>query len=289
MPTNKSSPLFYPVLLCTFALLALAACADVNHLRQAQSDFNAAAKADWEEFLKEPDPTTIEEQIPASASNALYASAIMELDQLALKKQSLQNNHLWGVALTLRSLCLWKLGRYDQALQISSEALSNDKDQLSGRDTAVLKAIPTLVAIDESWQKIYQMELGYPDGDYKDIYALLGPDCKDGRCGAISTLSTLLQNKELTPAMRIYLLQVKLVALANLERALFFADSQIGTTDCPCKHYQNTYPKLSNELTKTLNELDVAFRSKMGSSRVSPRQSWENSGKFSCYPRSNCP
>jgi hypothetical protein len=93
-----------------------------------------------------------------------YASALLSLGKLEPKdQQSLQQDSLWSTALSLRALCQWRLGQYDQALNSANQAQTAATNQRANAITQLneldrlLKlqepgtGAPTLVTY---WQKL---------------------------------------------------------------------------------------------------------------------------------------
>src|SRR4051812_28872527 len=100
---------------CLALLLALASgCASVNRLREAHDAFNqAAAVENAQRFDSNPASATAS----LSAVRTGYASALLSLDKMeSADERSLRQDGLWGTALTLKALCQWRLGQFQQAL-----------------------------------------------------------------------------------------------------------------------------------------------------------------------------
>src|SRR5258707_1246385 len=111
-------------------------CVNINRLREAQDAFNQSAAAENSVRL-EANPADTAATL--TSVRAGYASALLSLSKLEPKDQhSLQQDGLWGTALTLKALCQWRLGQYSQAMATAAEAQNNATNQLYPRDRAML-------------------------------------------------------------------------------------------------------------------------------------------------------
>lgn len=130
-------------------MLGLAACAEVNHLREAQSAFSAAAQAE----------NAIQEQaIPNLAATSTiglgYTNAIASLDSLSAEEISrLKDQGLWGNVLILKAMAYWRLKKYENALKTAREAASLQKN-LGTRDRVMAEILPHLISSDENHEKL---------------------------------------------------------------------------------------------------------------------------------------
>jgi hypothetical protein len=190
------------------AAIFLAGCVSINRLREAQDSFSRAAAAENSaRFEGNPaDAAASLASVPAG-----YASALLSLNKLEPKdRQSLQQDGLWGTALTLKALCQWRLGQYSQAISSAAEAQSTATNQIYPRDQAILTALPGLIKTDQAYAKI----LGNaPLQDVEDL--LIGPN------GAIADVEKARANTDKDHPVQIYLIQAQLAAYRNYTVALY--------------------------------------------------------------------
>jgi tetratricopeptide (TPR) repeat protein len=190
------------------ALVAMlvAGCASVNRLREAQDSFNQAAAAEnAARFDANPSDTAAS----LASVRSGYASALLSLGKLEPKdQQSLQQDGLWSTALTLKALCQWRLGQYDQALTAANEALNTSTNQVYPRDAALLGALPGLIKTDQGYSKILT------NAPFADIQALL-----TGDNGAVANLQSARALVDKDHPVQIYLIQAQLAAYRNFQVA----------------------------------------------------------------------
>jgi hypothetical protein len=192
--------------------LALAAvltvgCASVNRLREAQDSFNQAASAEnAARFDANPSDTTAS----LVSARSGYASALLSLAKIESKDQaSLQHDGLWGAALSLKSLCQWRLSQYEQALVSVEQARNSGTNQIHPRDRALLAALPGLIKVDQAYSKILNQA---PLADVKDL--LVGDN------GAVANLQAARALVDKDHPVQIYLIQGQLAAYRNYTVAL---------------------------------------------------------------------
>ena len=113
-------PLAFPrVAVVTFSLvlcLLAAGCQTVSSLRDAQDTFNRAAAAEnaLRADLNRPlDGGGADTMIGLGAVRSGYASALLILNRITSESANkLRNDQLLGDALTLKALCVWRLGQF---------------------------------------------------------------------------------------------------------------------------------------------------------------------------------
>lgn len=206
------------------AALALSGCASVNHLREAQDAFNEASSlanaARVDSFAK---PPTLDAGLAAPAAavdrevrvRALYASALVSLDQAGADEAKLRADGLLGTARTLRALTLWRLGSYQKAIDAAEAALRIGEDQLLPRDKVLLHAIPALVHVDEAFDLMQkESAAGISAPTLARIDALL-----IGEGGAIASLESQCRGLAPDDPMLGYLLQAELAGYVNYKNA----------------------------------------------------------------------
>ena len=192
--------------LALVAVLA-AGCVSVNRLREAQDAFNQAATAE-NAVQFENDPANTAANL--ASVRAGYASALLSLGKLEPKdERTLQQDGLWGTALTLKSLCQWRLGQYSQALASAVEAQGNATNQVYPRDRALLVALPGLIKTDQAYTKIFS---NAPLAEVEEL--LTGPN------GAIANIQNARANTDKDHPVQIYLIQAQLAAYRNFTVAL---------------------------------------------------------------------
>jgi hypothetical protein len=128
-------------------------CAEVNYLRDAQSAFSEAARL--ENTLRTNQSPTIEvdddQLLLQTEIRSGYASAIASIDSLDSRQiEALKSDKLWGVALTLKAMSLWRLGNYDEMEIVARDANALGTDQIYPRDKAMLLALPGLRRVNEA-------------------------------------------------------------------------------------------------------------------------------------------
>lgn len=206
----------------------LSAC-EINHLREAQATFNATAQADDEMRLALASPS--KDKIVSGADPTLnitsgYASVIVSLNNLAENREqssSLKKDGLWGIALAMKGLSYWRLGKYDQVDGVYKEAMLLMKDgTLGGRDRALIAALPGLVRNTQA----YGMFSAPPPA------CAAGGTCSDDQQGFIDTVCLLANaddkvaqaRKEANPQnpIQVYLIQTQMATVRNLRVALAY-------------------------------------------------------------------
>ena len=153
-------------------VLWVAACAEINHLRDAQEAFNAAAMADNRARMMVPDSD--QEQMPdqISTARAGYSSVILSLERLEASdaKAKLEADGLMGNVYALKAMAYWRLHDYDRALGAVAEA-QRGAGTLGPRDAAMMAAMPGLIRNDQAYQKITAADGSQQDFD--DVERLL--------------------------------------------------------------------------------------------------------------------
>jgi hypothetical protein len=203
---------------------AFSGCASVNHLREAQEAFNEASAlandARFESFAK---PPTLDAALAAPSAaidreariRALYASALVSLDQAGADEAKLRADGLLGTAETLRALTFWRLGAFAKAVAAAEAAAQLGDEQLLPRDKILLRAVPSLVHIDEAFDLMQkESAAGISVETLARIDALL-----IGASGAIDALDAQCRVLASDDPMLGYLLQAKLAGYANYKNA----------------------------------------------------------------------
>ena len=217
------------------ALLCVVAtgCASVNRLREAQDSFNQAAAA---ENAARVDAKASDTAASLTSVRSGYASALLSLSKLEPKdQQSLQQDGLWSTALSLRALCQWRLGQYDQALNSANAAHNAATNQVYPRDQALLAALPGLIKTDQAYFKTMT------NGPFADIQELL-----TGDRGAVADLQNARAMVDKDHPVQVYLVQAQLAAYRNFQ----VAQDRLNHSTVDPGH-----PARANAITQ-LNELD---------------------------------
>ena len=209
--------------LCALAVgLALpVGCGGVNQLREAQSAFNEAAalenslRFDPERLVQADGSATVGGLASVQSG---YAAALHSLEALdSNEEQALKHEKLWGVALTLKALTYWRLGRHDEALDTAATVNAEASDQLFPRDAAVVRALPGLVKTDLAYQ--YTVETATLDAVAKANSLAKVKGYLLGNEGAQGDLKAALAKVDAEHPVRVYLLQAKLATYRNLRVA----------------------------------------------------------------------
>jgi hypothetical protein len=144
-----------------FYVLVLTGCAEINHLRDAQSSFNEAArienqmKISGDMFSDSENLRDSKNLMKETEVRVGYASAIASIDKLKPEQQEkLKADKLWGVALTIKAMSYWRLGDYDKMEATAQEIKSISDTQVYPRDRALLLALPGLRRVDEAHAKL---------------------------------------------------------------------------------------------------------------------------------------
>jgi tetratricopeptide (TPR) repeat protein len=131
------------------------------------------------------------------------------------EEASLKNNRLYGTVLTLKALCYWKLKEYEEALEVKKETEKIDNKQLIPRDKQIFQLLTALIAIDETLPIVEGMsgkETNFKQKDFDRVKEiLLASD--EINCAAVCTIDSVLNDPTLDKAMKIYVQQLKLMAL----------------------------------------------------------------------------
>jgi hypothetical protein len=182
-------------------------CASINRVREAQDAFNqGAASENNQRFDRDPSVATA----ALAAARSSYASALLSLTKIDNRdKEQLIRDDLWGTVLTLKALCQWRLGHYDDALATSSEARGKTTGSLFPRDRAILVALPGLIKTDQAYEKTLRK------GPLDDIATLLvGPR------GAVVDIQNGRASIDSDHGVQLYLIQAQLAAYRNYAVAL---------------------------------------------------------------------
>jgi len=236
-------------------ILLLAGCAEINHLRDAQSSFNEAARL--ENLMKTSGGMPSDSENLRDSKNLMketevragYASAIASIDELKPEQQEkLKADKLWGVALTVKAMSYWRLGDYDKMEITAREIKSISDEQVYARDRAILLALPGLRRVDEAHAKL-EAPINSGSSEQK-------AELKKKRLDAIERLvknasddfSEARQSVPEQHQVRAYLFQAELAGYKNLLDAR--AKQQGGGT---------LNVEEENHVAMLIKELDCAF------------------------------
>jgi hypothetical protein len=253
----------------TIALLVvLTGCQHINHLREAQDAFNAAAQtenrarlgpllgdpskqADLDAQLQRPAEDVLAE---ANTVRSGYTAALLSLRQMSGKEKSaLKADRLWGAAVTLQALAEWRLGKYDEALETAALAQQDAKDQLFPRDAATLAALPGLIKIDLAFEKIFSMSPSFTNDSQGSAFTnttvlaanqvllaemrqrLVGADGGTAESSAVEDLRAARALAGSGHPVNIYLIQSQLAAYRNYQVAHFKTNGRNPGPEDPAK------------------------------------------------------
>jgi len=148
--------------------VVVSSCTQLNYLREAQNHFSDGAALENKQlfgFDTALEPSGNLDQVPQAyltqpSPLLYYQMALSDVDQALMKPDDLLKDQLLGHALALRTLCSWKLGKFEEALQqardaqtaLSAQALAFD------RDLATMEAIEGLVATERAHLAIMELE-----------------------------------------------------------------------------------------------------------------------------------
>lgn len=133
-----------------FVVLLLASgCQHLRHLDQAQQAFSQGAE------LENQSRFSGNTASPGPSPVYHYTRSYGHLNK-AIRgsgKKKLIEDHVYGHALTIKSLCEWKMGQYQQAINTANQAKrafirEGQQGFQSPRDLAIMQALPSIIAID---------------------------------------------------------------------------------------------------------------------------------------------
>jgi hypothetical protein len=129
-----------------FLLLFVSSCAQLNKLDLAQRSFSEGATIE--------NNAQMLQQLTAVSPEAYYKIAYASVQESLKKSGKLKEDGLLGNAYTLKSLCEWKLGKYDLASDNAKIALTylvdkNNPNALLTRDGAVMKSMDALINLEQ--------------------------------------------------------------------------------------------------------------------------------------------
>jgi hypothetical protein len=162
------------VLICFVILASGCGIRHIQALRDAETVFNRASEADNRERFSNAEGIT-------SAGSALadYRLAAKMLDDLIRRERgNLENDRLLCTAVAVQALSLWRIGEHDSALSATNSArscLDTTEASPAPRDSALLRAVPGLVRIDQAKAKV---DNGKP-GDLPSIRQLISDAHRD--------------------------------------------------------------------------------------------------------------
>lgn len=198
--------------------LLLTGCAEVNHLRDAQSAFSEAARVENELRTSGSTTTEANELILESEVRAKYASAIASIDSLTNKQiSSLKSDKLWGVALTIKAMSYWRLGGYDEMDNVANLAAGLKDDEIYPRDKALLLALPGLRRVDEA-QAIVAASIKGKNQEHNEAIKKERLKAVERLVGNAATiLNQARQSVSEEHSVRSYLIQAELAGYKNLQ------------------------------------------------------------------------
>ena len=135
-------------------LFLLTGCEYLNQFSKAQHYFNMAAAAENRQKFIPSDPDGAVKAVTINEIRTNYSLAHTYISKLVSNNASkLASDGLMGSALSMKALCEWRLGRYDEALITSQLALEQQRLEggMRGRDLAVMTALPGLVKADQAY------------------------------------------------------------------------------------------------------------------------------------------
>lgn len=234
--------------------LMLAGCAEVHHLRDAQTAFNQAARLDNELTLLGADPVTGALQL--AEVRAGYMSAIASIDRMKANPE----DNLWGVALTIKAMSYWRLGDYQKMEEVQAE-LQKVKDKVYPRDQALMLALPGLWRIDEAQALLVPFdERQYTTAQDKEKLSGL----KREKLEEVETLIAKASEhfadaRRVVPGehqVRAYLIQAELAGLKNLwDARVIFAPIVDGMMEP-----RSPSDEERQHVRSLIRDLDCAFR-----------------------------
>lgn len=217
-------------------LLALGACSGAATLRDAQDSFNEAAAGEnrlrYGDSLGDLRPADFNAGSEVAAVLAVrngYAESIAIIDSLGVEQTSLlKREGLWGGALALQAMALWRLTKYEQALE-KARGATEEAGGLGVRDLAMIRALPSLIRNDQANRKIASSEEadGDPAARLAEAGALLD--------GAMTDLEALRAEIGEGEPVQLYLIQSLFVVYLNKRDACRKQHSGLrDQNDCAC-------------------------------------------------------
>lgn len=232
----------------------LSACADINHLREAQDTFNQTAQIDNANRVivaaADVGSRMIDQRTQIRTG---YASVLLSLDSLKnSQKAKLRGYKLWGNVLMLRALSHFRLGNYDEAKKEAALAAALGDDKIFPRDKHLALTMPGLVKNQQALAKIDATEpvvagaTADPDREdrWKSVKSLLS--------GAVGDYRSVLNRKTLAAShpLRVYIYEAMLVAHRNYSAAL--SRFQKLAVDNPLSGPQNSSSQILVEMKKVM-------------------------------------
>jgi hypothetical protein len=208
--------------LMALAMLALQACAQVNHLRDAQSTFNETAALENQLALTRQDTlgdgmgrAEGETQVRAGYGAVLASLDEAEKDQAA----TLKKYQLYGNMLMLRAMTYWRLHNTAAAEAAANAARELPSDQIFPRDRALAIAMPGLIRNSQAYA-IIRAKPKETTGMDHDAMTAANKQTIAEVSGLIASanekydeaIKTLAANH----ALRVYLFEAKLATYKNL-------------------------------------------------------------------------
>lgn len=215
-------------ILLVLMMAGLSACAEINHLREAQDTFNRTAKLDNElrldvfsanELAGKQSP-----EVRAERENQVqngYASVLLSLDSLTDKQQkTLKDEKLWGNVLVLRAFTQLRLGDTDGAKKTANEAAALSDSEIFPRDRHIALTMPGLIENRQAFQII--QSAGAREGPITSDREKTWNTVKALLTAALDVYGKVLQRKDLANnhSLRVYLWGAKLAAYKNYANGL---------------------------------------------------------------------
>ena len=208
-------------------LFFLGSCSHLQYLDAAKESFNQGASLENEiRFATTANPSIS----PAYYYNRAYASVNEALKGNRDKK--LMEDHLLGHAYSLKALCEWKLGDYDEAITTGNLAKSrfialSDQGIELPRDIILMKSLPAIITIDTVAKEFFGFRQSRLSTNfdkslkfYKDYIFSSSLSSSGALQEAIRDIETLKPEASNNPELYAYLVMVQLSALKTWNACL---------------------------------------------------------------------
>jgi len=123
---------------------AAASCASARHIRQAQDAFNHAATDENRVFAVGRDAMVAQPSFASGATN-YYRTALALVDrELGDNLADLKQDHLYGTALMLKAMCLWRLADLEDLAVLGDASAQPSAKGPSARDDGLSATLQTV-------------------------------------------------------------------------------------------------------------------------------------------------